>query len=100
MPRGHGFYGNKQVGVEFMSEEKKGRRVTIDLTPGATAEVDRLTKLTGLTTADVFRYALTVFRIYVDEKVKGRNMNFSDPNNREITTQVELPISIVPSVSQ
>lgn len=77
-----------------MAEEKKGRRVTIDLTPGAAAEVDRMTNITGLTTADVFRYALTVFRFYVDERAKGRQLCIIDPEKPEITTRFELPVPI------
>ena len=76
------------------TEENKGRRVTIDLTAAAASEVDRLTKQTGLTTADVFRYALTVFRFYVDEKAKGRQVCVVDPEKPEITTRFELPVPI------
>jgi hypothetical protein len=75
-------------------EEPKGRRVTIDLTPAAASEVDRLRKLTGLTTADVFRYALSLFRIYIDAKQRGRELEIVDPAGEDRDTRVELPVVI------
>src|SRR5438876_725186 len=59
-------------------QEMKGRRVTIDLTPAAASELDRLRNLTGQTTADVFRYALSLFRIYVDAKQRGHELEIVD----------------------
>jgi len=77
-----------------MAEQvEKGRRVTIDLTPAATREVDRLKQLTGLSTADIFRHAITLFRIYVDAKQKGEEIYLVDPRE-EKRTRLELPISV------
>lgn len=75
-------------------EEQKGRRVSIDLTPPAAREVDRLRNLTGLTTADVFRHALSLFRIYVDAKQAGREVVILDPKQEGTRSQIELPLLI------
>lgn len=73
--------------------ENKGRRVTIDLTPAAASEVDRLRELTGLTTADLFRNAFSLFRIYVQARERGEEMCIVDPvDNNAIRTRLELPV--------
>ena len=72
----------------------KGRRVTIDLTPAAAREVDRLKQITGLSTADIFRHAITIFRIYVDAKKRGAEMLIIDPGEEQTKTRLELPISV------
>jgi flagellar basal body rod protein FlgF len=72
----------------------KGRRVTIDLTPAATREVDRLKNLTKLTTADIFRHAMGLFRVYVEAKEQGLEMRIVDPKSIKAETRLELPISI------
>lgn len=81
-----------------MTEDKtgkpKGRRVTIDLTPTAAAEVTRLRDVTGLTTADVFRHALSLFRIYVDAKTSGQEFEVVDGAGTKPTTRIELPLAI------
>ena len=71
----------------------KARRVTVDLTPAAVQELDRIKKSTGATTADLFRYAFTLLRIYVDEKDRGRELRIVDPSNDGIQTRIELPIT-------
>lgn len=68
-----------------------GRRVTIDLTPAAVAELDLVKNITGITTADIFRHAFTLLRIYVDERQKGNFLMSFDPNEDE-RTRIELPI--------
>lgn len=78
------------------SNEKlaKGRRVTIDLTPAAVKEVDRLRELTGLTTADMFRHAFSLFRIYVEAKQRGQEVQLIDPEREDSITRLELPVVI------
>lgn len=73
--------------------DEKGRRVTIDLTPAAAREVDRLRGVTGLTTADIFRHAFSLFRIYVDAKAKGEELEVRGVLG-EATTRIELPLEI------
>lgn len=76
------------------SDASKGRRVTIDLTPPLTAELDRLKGMTDLSTADVFRYAISLFRIYVDAKTQGEDLRIVNPSSPNIQTRIELPISV------
>ncbi|MGD0093172.1 MAG: hypothetical protein ABSE73_24935 [Planctomycetota bacterium] len=70
----------------------KGRRVTIDLAPGAAQEVDRLRSVTGLTTADLFRYALALVRTYVDAQQRGMEVRLVDPAKPDVVTRLELPV--------
>lgn len=76
--------------------EAKGRRVTIDLTPQAAREVDRLRSKVGLTTADMFRHALSLFRIYVEAKGRGEELCLLNPAKSELKTRIELPIIVSP----
>ncbi|HUY92822.1 MAG TPA: ribbon-helix-helix protein, CopG family [Pirellulales bacterium] len=73
----------------------KGRRVTIDLTPAAAAEVDRLKEVTGLTTADIFRHAISLFRIYSDARARDQEFRIVDPLNIDVQTRIELPIHVM-----
>lgn len=70
------------------------RRVTIDLTSAAVAELDRVKGVTGMTTADIFRHAFTLFRIYVDERAKGHDVILADPDSPEVQTRLVLPVEI------
>jgi hypothetical protein len=75
--------------------EIRGRRVSIDLTPAATVEVDRLREATQLSTADLFRYALHLLRIYVDERQRGNSLYTARADNpSETQTRIELPLNI------
>lgn len=75
------------------SEQVKGRRVSIDLTPTAAQEVDRLREVTGLTTADLFRNALHLFRIYVMERGQGKIFYVSDAtDSQQNRTRIELAV--------
>jgi hypothetical protein len=73
-------------------EVAKGRRVTIDLAHSAAQEVDRLRSITGLTTADLFRYALALVRIYVDAHQQGLEVRLVDPAKPDVATRIELPV--------
>ena len=71
---------------------EKGRRCTIDLTPAASEEVNRICKMFGLKIADLFRYSLLLMRIYGDAVTEGKQMrlvNRKDPNEIQV---VELPL--------
>ena len=70
----------------------KGRRVTIDLPAAAAQEVDRLRSITGLTTADLFRYALALTRIYIDAQQRGMEVHLVDPSKPSVVTRLELPV--------
>lgn len=73
---------------------KKGRRVTIDLTPAATREVDRLRRITGATTADLFRNAMTLLRIYIQAEIEGKDLRVLDPKHGQVQTRLVLPLHI------
>lgn len=72
----------------------KGGRVTIDLTSTAAAEVTRLRAMTGLTTADVFRRALCLFRIYVDAKAAGQEFEIINRDKTKPNTRIDLLLTI------
>ena len=74
--------------------EAKGRRITIDLTAAAVGELDKLRSLTGLTTAELFRYAFALLRIYVQARASGQEVRLVDPTGAGTTTRLELPISV------
>jgi len=76
------------------ASEKEGKRVTIDLSPAASEELERLRNLTHQTTANIFRTALTLFRLYVKAKAEGKDVVFQDPRQPEKQTQLELPIEL------
>ena len=82
------------MSTENQAEATKGRRVTVDLTSAAANEVDRLRSMTGLTTADLFRHALSLLRIYVDVKERGQELCILDPEEKEVRTRLELPVVV------
>lgn len=73
---------------------QRPRRITVDLTNAASQEVDRLTDITGLTTADLFRHALSLFRIYVKAKERQQEVRLVGSDKNEPQTLIELPIHL------
>ena len=67
------------------------KRCTIDLTPGAASEVERIQKMFNLTMADVFRSALLLMRIYTDAVSQKQEVHIVDPKNPNRIRVVELP---------
>jgi hypothetical protein len=82
------------VEKQITAQEREGKRVTIDLSPAASDELDRLRNLTHQTTASIFRTALTLFRLYVKAKAEGKDVVFQDPRHPEKQTQLEFPIQL------
>jgi hypothetical protein len=77
------------------AEAEKGRRITIDLTPAATDEVDRLRQITRTTTADLFRNAFSLLRLYIDARSRGQQLCVLDPGDENAArTYIELPIVV------
>ena len=74
-------------------QEDKGRRVTIDLSAGAANAVDSIRAATGLKTADVFRHALGLFRLYVDAKKQGVDIYTEDINGNRTRIEV-VPVQV------
>lgn len=71
---------------------REGRRCTIDLTPAAAKEVDRIRNIFDLKTSELFRYSLLLMRIYGDAVIEGKQMRLvsrKDPNEIQV---VELPL--------
>ncbi len=81
------------MGVELDKKiYEKGRRCTIDLTPGAAEEVDRICKIFDLGIKELFQYSLLLMRIYTDATMEGKQMRLvsrKDPNKIQV---VELPL--------
>ena len=78
--------------VEEQKTYPDGRRCTIDLTPAAAEEVDRICNMFDLKISDLFRYSLLLMRIYADATREGKQMrlvNRKDPNEIQV---VELPL--------
>ncbi len=82
-----------------MNGKNKGKRVTIDLSAAAVAEVDRLRDITGLTTADLFRNGFSLLRLYVDAKAQGQGLALVEGTRQdEIVTRIEMPIVVAHAV--
>ncbi len=73
----------------------KARRISIDLKAPAGEEVDRLKEMTGMTTADLFRYAFTLLRMYVNAKTHDGDMRVVEPGKD--TKVIELPFFVAPT---
>jgi hypothetical protein len=69
----------------------KSRRVTIDLTPAAAEEVERLKAITGFTTANLFRFALTLLRDCVDAEQRGLELLLVNPKEDRRVERIRLP---------
>ena len=86
--------------IHSASNDTKGRRVSVDLSPAAAGEVDRLRSITTLSTADLFRFALSLLRIYVEARRSGQHLCIAGLND-ERPTRIELPFPVpVESVGQ
>jgi len=70
------------------------KRVSLDLPPAIASEIERLRKLTGLTSADLFRHSITLLRIYVDTKLEEKEFRIINPNDLTDQIRLEMPISI------
>lgn len=72
----------------------KGRRVTVDLNPQATIELDRLRELTGLGTSEVLRFSVTLFRMYVAARAEGKELRIVNPVDLQDQVRLEFPIHV------
>ncbi len=71
-----------------------GRRVTVDLSSMASQEVERLQEMTDMSTSDLFRFALTLMRIYVDSRADGKEFRIVDQRDPMDQTRLELPVTV------
>jgi hypothetical protein len=63
--------------------ETQSKRVIIDLTPSANEEIDRLATQRGISTSDLFREALSFYRLIVDEFEIGGRIYSERPNGKK-----------------
>ena len=84
-----------ETGLGFLKEtlmqKQKNKRYTIDLTPAAAEEVDRICNMFELKIADLFRYSLLLMRIYADASKEGKQMRLVNRETNEIQI-IELPL--------
>ena len=80
--------------------DSRGRRISVDLTKAAANELDKLKLSTGQTTADLFRFAFTLLRIYVKAKQDGHEVRIIDPNDSTTQTRLELPMEVSPRIGK
>jgi hypothetical protein len=74
-------------------QDVKGRRISIDLTPDAAREVDRLRERLGVTTADLFRYSLHLMHLYVTERDRGKSLYVADSDQPDLNrSRIELAL--------
>ena len=68
------------------------RRCTIDLTPRASDEVERIKMMFGITMADVFRLSLVLMRIYADAVAERKEVHVVDPKKPNLVRVIELGV--------
>jgi hypothetical protein len=78
--------------AENQNTNEKSRRYTIDLTPAASAEVDKICDVFGLKIVDLFRYSLLLMRIYTDAVKEGKQMRLVSRKNPSEVQVIELPL--------
>jgi hypothetical protein len=72
-----------------------GIRVAFDLSPEVSSEIDRIMKLTDISSrAEVFRRAFTLLRIHIDAATKGREILMVDPNRPDEKYFLVLPFHV------
>lgn len=77
---------------ETRKKQRRGRRVTIDLTPAAAEEIERIAELVGVSVPDVFRQSFGLFRLYVNAKKNGEQLAIVDKNDPNKLRQLELAL--------
>jgi hypothetical protein len=82
------------IPVTNTDQGTKSYRISVDLTPAYRDEVARLRAVTGLGTADLFRHALNLMRIYVQAKSEGHEVRIVDTKAPETQTRIEFPIML------
>ena len=66
-----------------------GKRITIDLSESAAAEVDRLCEASGQDVSGLFRAAMSILRIKINAEQIGRQLHVVDPSGEHETIVVE-----------
>ena len=73
-----------------MPDYEKSRRITIDVSPSAAVELDRLSKSRGKKTADLFRSAMSLLRIAVNAAECGMEIHLVDPTGVKEPVKIEI----------
>ena len=66
------------------------RRITVDMSPSAATEVDRLARMTGKQTAALFRSAFSLLRILINARECGMELHLVDPTGEKEPVKLEL----------
>ena len=66
------------------------RRITIDVSPSAAVELDRLSKSRGQKTAELFRSAMSLMRIAVNAAECGMEIHLVDPTGEKEPVKLEI----------
>jgi len=68
------------------------RRYTIDLTPAAAEEVERIQKMFSLNIKDVFRFGLLLIRLYADAVRDKEEIQIVNPEKPNVVKVIKLPL--------
>lgn len=73
-----------------MPDYEKSRRITIDVSPSAAVELDRMAKARGQKTAEMFRSAMSLLRIVVNASEDGMEVILVDPTGRKKPVKLQV----------
>ena len=79
-----------EVGRSQTALGNKRERITLDVSPEVAAEVERLCANLGIKKIELFRQALGVLRLVVDETAKGNRICIVNPANPGLMRQIEI----------
>lgn len=83
-----------------MTASTRARRITVDLSQPVAEELDRIRNVTGLKTADIFRHALSLLRVYVNAMIDGKELRVIDPADSSDQVRLVMPMQISMSESE
>ena len=66
------------------------RRITVDVSPSAASEIDRLSESTGKSTAELFRSAMSLLRIVANAAEDGMEVVLVDPTGSKKPLKLNL----------
>ena len=68
------------------------QKITLELTPQAAVELERIRQLTSATKAELFRHAFSLLRIYVRAAEAGQELTVIDPTGKQKVIQLPLDL--------
>lgn len=72
------------------------RRITIDLTDAADAEIERLTEVSGQTRADLFRTAVSLLRLHIDAAQRGQAITIDRKPGEKAYITLPFGVNLLP----